>query len=456
MAHLKVYDEHKNRGLLVSAFEKFMTLGDFIFDDVEDLATVGEAIQEHGIYKLDQSGTPISYAVDSKVAFDALYRLVLRWEDQQETQKYPLSTDTREGFASIGGDDYGWPASAVPDMGLAQPKRPPQMSSLNHLLNKDFPISHGLLALQIESEGIYVYDNFSEGFWPRGPDSTEAHDALLVLSIDLYSQKRGGNPRYEESPEEDPTYSYGWPKGKVPKFNQVGDGSWVEQFHLLKSKGTLFKDNLYTAGRILALQKGKPGGIQTAIEREGIYGFDSVGRVKHFSAQAAEVKVVELALAAYATMLAQGIQPDFSKLDHDSLSRFGWPRNRLPDFVSIEAEPLAEPVIAGAGTLAVVTPSETEAVTVLQPQALSLAKRTASANANKANDTIVAALMAFIRGDLSPNHHPDYSSQDTLIALFADKLIPCYGMSERSLKAKFSAANKLRPELGLAPHKPEK
>ena len=63
----------------MSAFEKFMTLGDFVFDDVEDLATVGEAIQEHGIYKLDQSGIPKSYSVDSKVAFDALYRLVLHW-----------------------------------------------------------------------------------------------------------------------------------------------------------------------------------------------------------------------------------------------------------------------------------------------------------------------------------------------------------------------------------------
>ena len=440
----------------MSAFDKFMALGDFIFNEEESLATVGEAIQEHGIYKLDQSGVPISYAVDSKAAFEALYRLVLHSEDEIAPQEHRLGTDKREGFKSIGGDDYGWPTSAVPEMGLALPKRPRQMSSLNHLLNKDFPISHGLLALQIESEGIYVYDNFSEGFWPRGPDSTEAHDALLVLSIDLHNQKRGGNPHYEESPEDDPTYSYGWPKGMVRKFNQIGDGSWVEQFCLLKSKRTLFKDNLYTVGRILALQKGKPGGIQTAIEREGIYGFDGVGRVKHFAAQTAEVKVVELALAAYATMLAQGMQPDFSKLDHDSLSRFGWPRNRLPDFVSIEAEPLLEPAVAGAETLAVVTPGETEPVTVLQPDALSLAKRTASANANKANDTIVAALMAFIRGDLSPNHHPDYSSQDALIELFSNKLNRAYGMGERSLKAKFSAANKLRPELGLLPDKPEK
>lgn len=125
-------------------------------------------------------------------------------------------------------------------------------------------------------------------------------------------------------------------------------------------------------------------------------------------------------------------------------------------FFSIEAEPLPEPAVDGAGTPAVVMPEETEAVTVLQPQALSLAKRIASANANKANDTIVAALMAFIRGDLSPSHHPDYSSQDALIELFSNKLNRVYGMSERSLKAKFSAANKIRPELGLLPDKTEK
>ena len=440
----------------MSAFEKFMALGDFIFDEGESLATVCEAIQENGIYKLDQNGIPKSYPVDSKEAFEALYLLVFHSDDEFAPEEYRLGADEREGFTSIGGDDYGWPTSAVPDMGLARPKRPQQMSSLNQLLNKDFPISHGLLALQIESEGIYVYDNFSEGFWPRGPDSTEAHDALLVLSIDLHNQKRGGNPRYEESPEEDPTYSYGWPKRMVRKFNQVGDGSWVEQFHLLKSKRTLFKDNLYTVGRILALQKGKPGSIQTAIEREGIYGFDGVGRVKHFSTQAAEIKAVELALAAYAKMLAQGLQPDFDKVYHESLSCFGWPRNRLPDFVSIEAEPLAEPVIAGAGTLAGVTPGETVPLTVLQPDTLAPGKRIAPTKADRANDTIVAALMAFINGDLSGTPHPDYVSQAALIALFEVKLTRAPGMSERNLRGKFAAANRLRPELGLGPYKPEK
>ncbi len=440
----------------MSAFEKFMTLGDFIFDQGEDLETVGEAIQEHGIYKLDQIGIPKSYSVGSKVAFEALYRLVLHWEDEIAPQEHRLGTDKREGFISIGGDDYGWPTSAVPDMGLAQPKRPRQISSLNQLLSKDFPIPHGLLALQIESEGIYVYDNYSEGFWLHGPDSTEAHDALFVLSIDLYNEKRGGNPRYDESPEDNPTYSYGWPKGMVPKFNQIGDGSWVEQFCLLKSKGTLFKDNLYTAGRILAFHKSKPGGIQTAIEREGIYGFDGVGRVKHFSAHTAEIKVVELALAAYAKMLAQGIQPDFSKLDHESLSCFGWPRNRLPDFVSIEAEPLPQPAVAGARTPAVVMPGEAEPVTVLQPDTLAPGKRIVPTKADRANDTIVAALMAFINGDLSGTPHPDYVSQAALIALFEVKLTRAQGMSERNLRGKFAAANRLRPELGLAPHKPEK
>ena len=443
----------------MSAFEKFMALGDFIFDEGESLATVGEAIQQHGIYKLDQSGIPKSYSVDSKEAFEALYLLVLHSEDEFAPEEYRLGADEREGFTSIGGDDYGWPTSAVPDMGLMKPKRKLKLVSLNHLLTMDYPIPHGLLALQIESEGIYAYDKL-KGCRPCGPDSTEAHGALTAISVNFYNQNLDIDidldPRYEESPEDDPTYSYGWPKGMVPKFNQIGDGSWVEQFCLLKSKGTLFKDNLYTAGRILALQKGKPGGIQTAIEREGIYGFDSVGRVKHFSVQTAEVKVVELALAAYATMLAQGIQPDFSKLDHDSLSRFGWPRNRLPDFVSIEAEPLLEPAIAGAGTLAGVTPGETVPLTVLQPDTLAPGKRIAPTKADRANDTIVAALMAFINGDLSGTPHPDYVSQAALIALFEVKLTRAQGMSERNLRGKFAAANRLRPELGLGPYKPEK
>ena len=440
----------------MSAFEKFMALGDFIFDEGESLATVCEAIQENGIYKLDQNGIPKSYSVDSKEAFEALYLLVFHSDDEFAPEEYRLGADEREGFTSIGGDDYGWPTSAVPDMGLMKPKRKLKLVSLNHLLTMDYPIPHGLLALQIESEGIYAYDNF-EGFRPCGPDSSEAHDALLAISVNLYHQKTDLDPRYEDwYSEDDPTFLYGWPKGTVPKFNQIGDGSWVEQFHLLKSKRTLFKDNLYTVGRILALQKGKPGSIQTAIEREGIYGFDGVGRVKHFSTQAAEIKAVELALAAYAKMLAQGIQPDFDKVYHESLSCFGWPRNRLPDFVSIEAEPLPQPVIAGARTPAVVMPGEAEPVTVLQPDTLAPGKRIAPTKADRANDTIVAALMAFINGDLSGTPHPDYVSQAALIALFEVKLTRAQGMSERNLRGKFAAANRLRPELGLGPYKPEK
>lgn len=444
----------------MSAFDKFMALGDFIFDEGESLATVCEAIQENGIYKLDQNGIPKSYSLDSKEAFEALYLLVFHSDDEFAPKEYRLGADEREGFTSIGGDDYGWPTSAVPDMGLMKPKRKLKLVSLNHLLTMDYPIPHGLLALQIESEGIYVYDKL-KGCRPCGPDSTEAHGALTAISVNFYNQNLdididNLDPRYEESPEDDPTYSYGWPKGMVPKFNQIGDGSWVEQFCVLRSKRTFFKDNLYTAGRILAFHKSKPGGIQTAIEREGIYGFDGVGRVKHFSAHTAEIKVVELALAAYAKMLAQGIQPDFSKLDHESLSCFGWPRNRLPDFVSIEAEPLPQPAVAGAETPAVVMPEETEAVTVLLPDTLAPGKRIAPTKADRANDTIVAALMAFINGDLSGTPHPDYVSQAALIALFEENLTRGQGMSERNLRGKFAAANRLRPELGLGPYKPEK
>ena len=121
----------------MSAFDKFMALGDFIFDEEESLATVGEAIQEHGIYKLDQSGIPISYAVDSKAAFEALYRLVLHSEDEIAPQEHRLGTDKREGFTSIGGDDYGWPESAIPNMELIKPKRQRKLVSLNDLLFQD-------------------------------------------------------------------------------------------------------------------------------------------------------------------------------------------------------------------------------------------------------------------------------------------------------------------------------
>ena len=120
----------------MSAFEKFMTLGDFVFDDVEDLATVGEAIQEHGIYKLDQSGIPKSYSVDSKETFEALYLLVFHSDDEFAPEEYRLGADEREGFASIGGDDYGWPESAIPNMELIKPKRQRKLLLRKKQLNK--------------------------------------------------------------------------------------------------------------------------------------------------------------------------------------------------------------------------------------------------------------------------------------------------------------------------------
>ena len=193
----------------MSAFEKFMALGDFIFDQGEDLETVGEAIQEHGIYKLDQNGIPKSYSVDSKVAFEALYRLVLHSGDEFAPEEYRLGADEREGFASIGGDDYGWPESAIPNMELIKPKRQRKLVSLNDLLFLDSSIPHGLLALQIESEGIYAWDKF-EGFLQCGPDSTKAHDALTAISVNFHHQKTDLDPGYEAwYYENDPTYSYG-------------------------------------------------------------------------------------------------------------------------------------------------------------------------------------------------------------------------------------------------------
>ena len=436
--------------------KKFLSLGDFLFDQEEDIQTLVAAIEKHGIYKLGRSGIPRLFSPDSKAALEAFSHLSLYQNDLQIFDLGDEDTSEKKGFSDAGGNEYGWPEAVAPDMDTVDPEKDRKIRSLNYLLTKSDAVPHAGLASQIECAGVYRRDT-SRTIRHFGPDSREVHDALLAISVNLHQQDIGIDPDFADWYEQgDPIYVYGWPKGQIPNFRATEDYLWIEAYHRLKLTSIFFKDNLYTVGRILAFHKSKPGGIQTAIEREGIYGFDGVGRVKHFSAHTAEIKVVELALAAYAKMLAQGIQPDFSKLDHESLSCFGWPRNRLPDFVSIEAEPLPQPAGAGAETPAVVMPEETEAVTVLQPDALSLAKRTASANANKANDTIVAALMAFIRGDLSPNHHPDYSSQDALIELFSNKLNRAYGMGERSLKAKFSAANKLRPELGLLPDKPEK
>ena len=436
--------------------KKFLSLGNFLFVQEEDIHTLVAAIEKHGIYKLGRSGIPRLFSPDSKVALEAFSHLALYLNDLQIIDLGDEDTSEKKGFSDAGGNEYGWPEAVAPDMDTCDPEKDRKIRSLNYLLTKSDAVPHAGLASQIECAGVYRRDT-SRTIRHFGPDSREVHDALLAISVNLHHVDRGIDPDFEEWYElSNPIYAYGWPRGQIPNFRATEDHLWIQAYHRLKLTPSIFKENIYTVGRILAFQKSKPGGIQTAIEREGIYGFDGVGRVKHFSAHTAEIKVVELALAAYAKMLAKGIQPDFSKLDHDSLSCFGWPRNRLPDFVSIEAEPLLEPAIAGAGTLAGVTPGETVPLTVLQPDTLAPGKRIAPTKADRANDTIVAALMAFINGDLSGTPHPDYVSQAALIALFEVKLTRAQGMSERNLRGKFAAANRLRPELGLGPYKPEK
>ena len=62
---------------------------------------------------------------------------------------------------------------------------------------------------------------------------------------------------------------------------------------------------------------------------------------------------------------------------------------------------------------------------------------------------IIASLLSMIRGDMTGKPHPDWETQNQLIASIEENLKKTYGTSDSNLRKKFSAANKVRPLLGL-------
>jgi hypothetical protein len=317
------------------------------------------------------------------------------------------------------------------------------------LIEKDVP--HGAIAEEIECFGVYAF-GVGGSYVFYGPDTPQAESALNGVAVNLLHQRRPPSADFETwYLEDDPAEQYGWPTKQLPSFKQTDDYPWVEAFGRLEVRGALFNKDLYSIGRLLLTRKASPGAIVSAFENQGMFGFDDFGRLQRFNKSSDQAVAILSALANYASKSRTGVSVDVHDLDRPVYSNYGWPRDLLPNFVAIEAQILeqvrAPILLATSATLPMST----------TPQVATSEEGLLTKERNSYNG-IIAGLLTFISGELGCSKHPDFdtNSQTKLINHLSKQLkdvLP--GNSVSNLKAKFAEANKLRPQIGLPPLKPE-
>ena len=183
------------------------------------------------------------------------------------------------------------------------------------------------------------------------------------------------------------------------------------------------EDELVSLAHLIAAKKLEPGTLATAIENQGIEGWDRYNRFRQFKGP--DDENVRKALDALAREAA--FNSEISYGDHERSPanecyddgegifwRYGWRQESMPDFAAIEA------VDTGL-------PSRSP---------------TNSTKANNASLAIIGALLRYIRGELGTAPHPDWRGQAQLILLLGQKLKFAGGISERNLEKQFADANR--------------
>ena len=425
----------------MSKSKTVLNLGELLFKQKELISTLGTAIEHHGIYVLNRDGGAKQYPIGSEQALQAL-SLLAACAAAESHMKF-------KDFQAVGGSAYGWPAVAIPDLESIKLENGRIMRSLNDLLNGTKPVPYAGFACEIESNGVYGFDE-GHNFRHFGPDSREAQEALTGISVHLKHETSPPPPEYEDwYMEQDPTYNYGWPKDEVPSFHQTDEYGWVESIHRLKSRGALFKEDIYTIGRLLLMHKAKPGSIKTAIERNGVYRLDGMGRVKPH-AKEKDLGELDAVLERYAEVLMQGIEPESSLLEAPAYARFGWPKERLPDFAAIAAEPVPEPSTAASAPATSSTVPVVATATPGRKVTLGDGDEGLSARARKPYELLILGLLCVLRGEFPGSKDPEFDTDNQeKLAEFLTKHLGKHGAGVTSIKQKFSAANKLRSEVGL-------
>lgn len=155
------------------------------------------------------------------------------------------------------------------------------------------------------------------------------------------------------------------------------------------------------------------GAIATAVEQEGVHGWDRYGRFRRFDATSPEGAAALKALADQQAAIERDEQrpSELDELDSD-FSRYGWLESDQPDFKRLAAGE----------------------VRVERPQSV--------AKERNAHLAIIGGLLTIIQGKgKTTPPHPSFESRAQLIELIRAEVGDYPGLSARNLSKKFKEAD---------------
>lgn len=297
-------------------------------------------------------------------------------------------------------------------------------------------VTHAGAALEIEANGVYSVDPQTQQLVHHRPDSYQAEEALMGISVDYNHKQYGASDGEFEAWwfEQDPNERYGWPLNSKPKFSKTTELDWLELPARFPDRSRHCPYNLFSIGRLLMTGRATPATIGTAIERQGIYVTNAIGQLKFTDYDLSCMEVTQ-ALADYVRYGFRKTWYEPKALNNMVYWTSGWPQEALPDFNAIAAEPFPQPNSSAAPATTV------SAGTV--PAAEVHEHFSGGSKGENANLAIIGGLLAILNGQLNCRAHPSFQSQNQIIEKLTKDLEGLSGTRERNLKDKFSKANRL-------------
>lgn len=301
------------------------------------------------------------------------------------------------------------------------------------------------LAEEVDLNGIFSLHGFCPANSREAQQAISAISAMSRICDELGGEREDADPAIVKAAK--PAASFGWPKGKLPKFSESRSLGWLENYlsfawdievhenadvpcfynmYVLREK-LIYHRDLYSLSRILLTEKATTEQLADEIERGGIFGFGSAGRITKFE-MGDSSKNCENCIHSL-TLFRQRLDeidkfPAFELLRDSAYARFGWKYDSLPIFMrsNINAEQDIDILKDDAGV------SEDEPSEDIKP--------------SKRDEAAIAVLIAYLEGKLTGVAHPDFQkkgAQGFLINFIKAQKIR--GLGERGFKTLFGIAH---------------
>jgi hypothetical protein len=413
-----------------SGKSSFLSFSDLLYEKKVGVEIVRFAIEWYGVYVNDGSVGSINnnFPDGSEVAKSAI-ALLDRFESSVVLGPTALP---RSVFDEKGGNVVGWFEREFGDfIELIKEEKNKNFRTLYYLLTKSKPINRSALIDEIESNGIFFSMKNGKSFHVNR-DSSMVAASIQAIAQSVDSAHRQADLGYMEPciVEHPAIFEYGWPSDQLPEFRPLGLSTWFYGANLMRNLASLYKDDLYTVGRIFIVQEVKPADMKKVIESQGICGFDEYGDLKKFSFDDEALSKFRDSLKKYSSILIKGNSPSLTFFDEESFCRFGWPREELPDFSSkLQSLPKS--------TQDSIKKSE-------KVENASEHSRVHPRSENSYRSTIGAMLM-YIEGSANNQPHQDYEYQSDLVNTIAHQL-KLEGVSESYLEKMFADVRKFMKE----------